>query len=104
VKAPGSLKHLELSGRVDHGSSATAIVAQDVGPRRINCSLADVGRLPDGAIVSVSGRVVDLTIVYTRAGDPVGFATLTDGEVHINVLLFCSALEQAGFGHLPWLA
>jgi hypothetical protein len=52
-------------------------------------------RVPDGAVVSVVGRVADLRIVYTRAGDPVGFATLTDGEVRVDVLLFRSALEQA---------
>ena len=47
-------------------------------------------------MVTVSGLVADLTIFYTRAGDPLGFATLTDGDVRVEVLIFRTGLGRAG--------
>ncbi len=55
---------------------------------RADCTLAELGRKPDGAWVTVGGIVVDCKKIRTKSGSQMMFATLDDVEGQIELLVF----------------
>jgi hypothetical protein len=80
-----------LRGRLDRCSGRTALVVNEIAPRETNCRLDDLASRDDDEIVAVRGVVVEEKAVYTRAGDPLVFAKLRDGDTCVDVLIFAGA-------------
>jgi len=55
---------------------------------RVDCSLAELGRKPDGAWVTVGGIVVECKKIRTKSGSQMMFATLDDVEGQVEMLVF----------------
>ncbi|HEX3736733.1 MAG TPA: DNA polymerase III subunit alpha [Solirubrobacterales bacterium] len=63
----------------------------EVGPAlraRVDCSLSELDRKPDGAWVTVGGIVVECKKIRTKSGSQMMFATLDDVEGQIEMLVF----------------
>src|SRR6201996_8431320 len=63
----------------------------EVGPAlraRVDCSLSELDRKPDGAWVTVGGIVVETKKIRTKSGSQMMFATLDDVEGQIEMLVF----------------
>jgi len=63
----------------------------EVGPAlraRVDCSLAQLSKKPDGAWVTVGGIVVDCKKIRTKSGNQMMFATLDDVEGQVELLVF----------------
>ncbi|HVS99109.1 MAG TPA: DNA polymerase III subunit alpha [Solirubrobacterales bacterium] len=63
----------------------------EVGPAlrvRVDCSLSELDRKPDGAWVTVGGIVVECKKIRTKSGNQMMFATLDDVEGQIEMLVF----------------
>jgi len=55
---------------------------------RVDCTLAELGRKPDGAWVTVGGIIVDCKKIRTKSGTQMMFATLDDVEGQVELLVF----------------
>jgi DNA polymerase III subunit alpha len=63
----------------------------EVGPAlraRVDCSISELDRKPDGAWVTVGGIVVECKKIRTKSGSQMMFATLDDVEGQIEMLVF----------------
>jgi DNA polymerase-3 subunit alpha len=63
----------------------------EVGPAlraRVDCSLSELDKKPDGAWVTVGGIVVECKKIRTKSGSQMMFATLDDVEGQIEMLVF----------------
>jgi DNA polymerase-3 subunit alpha len=63
----------------------------EVGPAlraKVDCSLSELDRKPDGAWVTVGGIVVECKKIRTKSGSQMMFATLDDVEGQIEMLVF----------------
>jgi DNA polymerase-3 subunit alpha len=63
----------------------------EVGPAlraRVDCSLSEIDRKPDGAWVTVGGIVVETKKIRTKSGSQMMFATLDDVEGQVEMLVF----------------
>ncbi|HVV91285.1 MAG TPA: OB-fold nucleic acid binding domain-containing protein, partial [Solirubrobacterales bacterium] len=63
----------------------------EVGPAlraRVDCSLSEIDRKPDGAWVTVGGIVVETKKIRTKSGGQMMFATLDDVEGQVEMLVF----------------
>jgi DNA polymerase-3 subunit alpha len=63
----------------------------EVGPAlraRVDCSLSELDRKPDGAWVTVGGIVVECKKIRTKSGNQMMFATLDDVEGQVEMLVF----------------
>jgi DNA polymerase-3 subunit alpha len=58
---------------------------------RVDCSLAELARKPDGAWVTVGGLITEAKRIRTKAGEPMMFATLDDLDGQVELLIFNSA-------------
>jgi DNA polymerase-3 subunit alpha len=58
---------------------------------RVDCSLAELGRKPDGAWITVGGLITEAKRIRTKAGEPMMFATLDDLDGQVELLIFNSA-------------
>jgi DNA polymerase-3 subunit alpha len=61
---------------------------------RVDCSLAELQRKPDGEWVTVGGVIVECKRIRTKKGEPMMFATLDDLEGQVELLVFNSAYAQ----------
>jgi DNA polymerase-3 subunit alpha len=68
---------------------------RDVLRSRIDCSLAELGRKPDGAWVTVGGLITEAKRIRTKSGEPMMFATLDDLDGQVEMLIFKAAYESA---------
>jgi DNA polymerase-3 subunit alpha len=55
---------------------------------RVDCSLLELGRKPDGSWVTVGGIVTDCKKIRTKSGAQMMFATLDDVEAQVEMLVF----------------
>jgi DNA polymerase-3 subunit alpha len=55
---------------------------------RVDCSLSQLGRKPDGSWVTVGGIVVECKKIRTKSGSQMMFATLDDVEGQVEMLVF----------------
>ncbi len=63
----------------------------EVGPAlraKVDCSLTELDRKPDGAWVTVGGIVVECKKIRTKSGSQMMFATLDDVEGQVEMLVF----------------
>ena len=63
----------------------------EVGPAlraKVDCSLSELDRKPDGAWVTVGGIVVECKKIRTKSGSQMMFATLDDVEGQVEMLVF----------------
>ena len=63
----------------------------EVGPAlraKVDCSISELDRKPDGAWVTVGGIVVECKKIRTKSGSQMMFATLDDVEGQIEMLVF----------------
>jgi DNA polymerase-3 subunit alpha len=63
----------------------------EVGPAlraRVDCSLSELDKKPDGAWVTVGGIIVECKKIRTKSGSQMMFATLDDVEGQIEILVF----------------
>ncbi len=61
---------------------------RDALSARVDCTLAELARKPDGAWVTVGGIVVDCKKIRTKSGSQMLFATLDDVEGQVEMLVF----------------
>jgi DNA polymerase-3 subunit alpha len=63
----------------------------EVGPAlraKVDCSISELDRKPDGAWVTVGGIVVECKKIRTKSGSQMMFATLDDVEGQVEMLVF----------------
>ena len=63
--------------------------------RRVDCSLAELHRKPDGAWVTAGGLITEAKRIRTKSGEPMMFATLDDLDGQVEMLIFKAAYEAA---------
>ena len=76
----------------------------EVGPAlraKVDCSLSELDRKPDGAWVTVGGIVVECKKIRTKSGSQMMFATLDDVEGQIEMLVFKADEAESAAGDRP---
>jgi DNA polymerase-3 subunit alpha len=59
--------------------------------KKIDCSIGDLERKPDGTSVVIGGIVTQARRIRTKSGDPMMFATLDDLDGQVEMIVFKSA-------------
>jgi DNA polymerase-3 subunit alpha len=61
---------------------------------RVECSIAELAKRPDGAWVTVGGLITQAKRIRTKSGEKMAFATLDDLEGQVEMLIFNSAYSS----------
>ena len=64
--------------------------------KRVECSLADLAELEDGAMRTVGGVITNLQRKYTRKGDLMAVFTLEDLQSSVEVMVFPKSMAEHG--------
>ncbi len=62
---------------------------------KVDCTLEELSKKPDGAFLTVGGMISEAKKIRTRRGDQMMFATLDDLEGRVELIVFSKAMSVA---------